>query len=123
MLAIAIALALIAWAIYTDPRRRAASSEEAIGLAVTAVKDKGGVKLPADRFSWASDDEAVAQLVPTFTDSQGAVVDPGPYGRVLVTPNPGACNVIVTNTASGNTETMPVEIGFSEDGEIGLSAG
>lgn len=158
MLPVAIAVALVAAAIYLRPCRCSSSSApsgEPIGLHVSevkgtsmptdkrlpplnltdaqyavlsiAAKDQGGVKLPADQFSWASADPTVAELVPVYTTVGGDVIDPGPYGRVLVTPRPGEVDVVVTfngaGDTNGNTETLPVVIGFSAAGEIGLSAG
>lgn len=150
MLAVAIAIALVAWAIYFRPVRGGSAARATIGLHVSQVKgnrptmnvdrpqltltdaeyavlsinptDQGGVKLPAEDYSWASSDPSVADLQATYTNKAGEVVDPGPYGRVLVTPTPGSTSIVVT-AKSGDTETMPVVVTFSASGEIGLSAG
>jgi hypothetical protein len=87
------------------------------------VKDAGGVNIPADQFAWASNNEGVIALLPTYTTKDGEFVDPGPYGRVATTPTVGSADVVVTHIDSGNTETQPLIVKFSAPGEFGLSVG
>jgi len=85
---------------------------EKVLLSISGV-DLGGVRLPADQFTWASSDETIVMLE--------AAEDP--YTRWARTPTVGSAVITVTHVPSAGDEVLTLEVGFSAPGEIGLSAG
>lgn len=91
-----------------------------------AVKGKnvGGENLPEDQFSWDIQPAGVADLATSRVDPvTGETIQAPPYSRFVVNTHPGAAVITAAHAASDRTETMPLNVAFSEPGELGLSAG
>lgn len=87
-------------------------------------QDKGGEPIPEDQFAWEIDNPAVATLETSRVDKQsGETVTAPPYSRFIVNTHPGTAMIKVTDAARDRSETMPLNVAFSEPEEMGLSAG